>query len=338
MRVERPLRMSCVFAGFLLAVLAAGARSPAGAADVVQYNMAWLPQGSQAGIFVAMEKGYYAAANIEVKPVRGYGGLRTTNEIDQGLFEFGYGNPLGVVLNRSKGGKAKLIGTINDTYPAGLCFVKERHTVRDPAGLKGLTAGGGQGSPVQAMLPIWLKNNGVNPADVKLLQLDPAVIGPSLIQGKIDLAECWRGSDKPVMEGMAKQAGLTIDWVEYRRYNLDIYANGVATSDKVIKERPDLVRRFVQATFRGYEEANRNLEEATDFVRKHYPTLDRAITLQQTRETTDLMTGPLTKERGLGWTEAKKMERTRDFLASAYNLTATIPLEDLYTNEFLPKR
>ncbi len=329
-----PRVLSLVLAALFVAVPFA----PAKAADTVQYNLSWLPQGSQSGIFIAIEKGYYAAQNLEVKLVRGYGGLRTTNEIDQGLFEFGYGNPLGVILNRSKGGKTKMVGSINDRYPAGLCFVKERHQIREPANLKGLTAGGAPGSPVQAMLPIWLKNNGVNPADVKLLQMEPGVLDASLIQGKIDLAECWLGSNRPILESMAKMAGVTIDWIEYRKYGLDIYGSGLVTSEKIIRERPDLVRRFVQATYRGYEYANKNPEEAGDAILKHFPTLDRAITLQQVRETAAFIVGPYTPERGLGWMDAKKMERTREFLATAYNVTATIPLDDIFTNEFLKKR
>ena len=57
-------------------------------ARTVRFNMAWLPQGSMAGIFVAIDKGYFAEAGINVEPVRGFGGMRTANELDQGMFEF----------------------------------------------------------------------------------------------------------------------------------------------------------------------------------------------------------------------------------------------------------
>lgn len=40
----------------------------------VRFNMAWLPQGSMAGIFVAIDKGYFADAGLAVEPVRGFGG------------------------------------------------------------------------------------------------------------------------------------------------------------------------------------------------------------------------------------------------------------------------
>lgn len=99
----------------LLALAAAGE-----AADKIKFNMSWLPQGSVGGILVGIDKGFYREVGIEVQAVRGFGGLRTVNEIDQGQFEFGYGNPVGVVLNRAKGGNTRMIGTINSRWPAGL--------------------------------------------------------------------------------------------------------------------------------------------------------------------------------------------------------------------------
>ena len=74
-----------------LALLSAGVAAQA--ADKVRFNLAWLPQGSTSGVLVAIAKGYYGEAGLDVSTTRGYGGQRTVNEIDQGLFEFGYGDP-----------------------------------------------------------------------------------------------------------------------------------------------------------------------------------------------------------------------------------------------------
>src|SRR5262249_4145700 len=151
---------------------------------------------------------YYSAENLDVKIVRGYGFLRTANEIDQGLFEFGVGDATAVLLNRSNGGKTRLVGILSNMNPAGLCWIEGRHQIKEPSDLKGLLVGGGAAAPVQVVLPVWLKRNGVNPADVKLLQLEPGVLNPSLVQGKIDLAECWKGADFAVLEGIARKDGL----------------------------------------------------------------------------------------------------------------------------------
>ena len=111
----------------ILAGLAIAARTNSGIAQdkyKVVFNLSWLPQGSTSGVMVAIDKGYTTAEGLDVSAVRGYGGLRTVNEIDQGMFEFGYGNPDGVILNRSKGGKTHMVGAINATNPGGICFVR----------------------------------------------------------------------------------------------------------------------------------------------------------------------------------------------------------------------
>ena len=302
----------------------------ANAADSITFNMSWLPQGSMSGVITAIEKGFYSEVGLDVEAVRGYGGGRTTNEIDQGLFEFGYGNPLNMVLNRSKGGKTRIVGAINQHWPAGLCHIRERHKLDAPSDLKGITVGGGSYSPVHVMLPVWLELNGESRDAVTLLKMDGAVVDISLVEGKIDAAECWLGSNKALIEKLAKQAGLTVGFLNYSDFNFDILGSGIVTSDKVIAENPDKVRRFVTATYRGYAYANANPEEATDYLLKQFPVLDRDVTLQQVKETVDLMAG----SGKLGMIDPAQVQRTIEFVGPAYGIDS-VAAEDLYTNDFL---
>ena len=302
----------------------------ANAADSITFNMSWLPQGSMSGVITAIEKGFYSEVGLDVEAVRGYGGGRTTNEIDQGLFEFGYGNPLNMVLNRSKGGKTRIVGAINQHWPAGLCHIRERHKLDAPSDLKGITVGGGSYSPVHVMLPVWLELNGESRDAVTLLKMDGAVVDVSLVEGKIDAAECWLGSNKALIEKLAKQADLTVGFLNYSDFNFDILGSGIVTSDKVIAENPDKVRRFVTATYRGYAYANANPEEATDYLLKQFPVLDRDVTLQQVRETVDLMAG----SGKLGTIDPAQVQRTIEFVGPAYGIDS-VAAEDLYTNDFL---
>ena len=299
--------------------------------EKVTFNMAWLPQGSMAGIIVAIDKGYYREAGLDVEPIRGFGGLRTVNELDQGMFEFGYGDPLAVILNRARGGKTRLIGSINNRWPAGLCYVKERHTIRQPSDLQGLTIGGGQNSAVQVIVPEWLEINGVDPDTVTMLQLQPSVIASSLVEGKIDAGECWKGNSLPVFNRIARDAGLTIDWLEYGQFNLDIYGNGLVTTEQLIEERPEVVRRFVQATYKGYHNAINNIDEAVAIMVKHFPVLDPDITRQQITGLAELIQGPDT----MGWINEEKVANTLAFLTNAYDVQETIPVDEIYTLKFL---
>src|SRR5438874_11599308 len=96
------------------------------AQEKVTFNMSWLPQGSASGVIVALDRGFFKDAGLDVSIVRGYGGNRTANELDQGQFEFGYVDPISVILNRSNGGKIKMVGAINTRWPAAICWVTSR--------------------------------------------------------------------------------------------------------------------------------------------------------------------------------------------------------------------
>jgi NitT/TauT family transport system substrate-binding protein len=304
------------------------------AVQTVTFNMSWLPQGSMAGVIVAIDKGYYQQLGIEVETTRGFGGIRTVNELDQGMFEFGYADPLAIILNRSSGGKTRMIGAINQRWPAGLCYVAERHQVDNPADLKGMVVGGGQNSPVQAMVPAWLEANGLERNSVTMLQLDPSVISASLIEGTIDAGECWLGNSLAVYQKRAHQAGVSIGMIEYSQFNLDIYGSGLVTTDRLIAENPELVQAFVQATYLGYAYAREHQDEATDIMLRHFPVLDKEITAQQVAEIAELIEGPA----GLGWMDGSKFSNTVDFLAAAYAVDKNLAPEDVYTTRFLDQK
>jgi NitT/TauT family transport system substrate-binding protein len=297
----------------------------------VTFNMGWLPQGSMAGVIVAIEKGFYADAGLDVDAVRGFGGIRTVNEIDQGMFEFGYGDPLAVILNRGKGGKTRMIGAINDRWPAALCFVSSRHNIETPSDLAGLKIGGGQTSPMQVIVPEWLELNNVPRESVELMQLDPSIVVNSLIEGQIDAGECWKGNSLAIFQKRAAAADLEIDWIEYSAFGLDIYGNGIVTSESIIAERPELGREFLAATYRGYAWVEDNRDAAAEIVVARYPALDLAITRQQIDELADLMAGSGSR----GWIEKQKVAQTLEFLSRAYDVEDSIVVEDIYTTELL---
>ena len=314
-----------------LAILAGTARAD----QAVTFNMAWVPQGSTAGVLVAIERGYYRDVGLDVTAVRGYGGNRTVNEVDRGAFQFGYGDPVSVSLNRANGGQTRMIGAINTRWPAGLCYVEERTRPKKLTDLSNARLGGGAGSPVQNIVPAWLEQNGLARDSLHLIQMDPSVVDLSLIQGRIDFAECWRGSNRAVIQKEARQAKLTIGAIEYADYGLDIYGNGIVTSDAIIKKDPAMVRKFVQATYKGYDYLVSHPRETVDIILKQYPVLDRDVITQQVTETADLIVDRKAAGRPLGWMSPERMNRTSAFIDRAFRLGGKVRSDDIYTDTFI---
>jgi NitT/TauT family transport system substrate-binding protein len=321
--------------GKVIILAAALAAAPALAQEKVTYNMAWLPQGSSIGVIVAQDRGYFREAGLETNIVRGYGGNRTANELDQGQFQFGYVDPISLILNRSNGGHIRMIGAINTRWPAGVCYVTKRNQPKSIDDLKGLSLGGGAGSPVHNVVPAWLEMNGKPRDFIKLVRLDPAVVDASFMEGKTDLAECWQASNRPVLAKMAASAGVQVGWLSYSDFGLNAYGSGFATSDELIQKKPETVRKFLRASYRGFQEAFANPEAAADILVKMFPASDRAIALAQIRETADIMNDPQTKAQGLGFLREDRMAATLQFVDKAYNVAGKVKLADIYTNSFL---
>jgi len=310
--------------------------SAAQAVDKVKFNLAWLPQGSTGGVLVAAAKGFYAEAGLEVQTQRGYGGQRTVNEIDQGLFEFGYGDPISVMLNRANGGKTVMVGAINTQWPGALCYMPGKLSKAPKlADLKGLSVGGGAASPLQNLVPAWLQANGLPANHLKLLRLDPAVINPSFLEGKVDLAECWEGANKPLLEALVQREGKQLAALRYRDYNLNIYGNGIVASEALVQAKPELVKRFVSATYRGYEYMRKNPDEAADLIIASNKLLSKPILLQQIRETLDIISDPGADNKKLGYIRADRMHATIEFAKKTFKVTADVRGGEVYTNRFI---
>jgi NitT/TauT family transport system substrate-binding protein len=323
------------FARVAGALAAAAAASAAWAQEKVTFNMSWLPQGSVVGVVVAQDKGWFREAGLDVNIVRGYGGNRTANELDQGQFEFGYVDPISLVLNRANGGRIRMIGAINTEWPAGICYMTGKLNPKGLDDLKGLAMGGGSASPVHNVVPTWLEKNGKPRDMIRMLRMDPAVVDASLVEGKIDLAECWRASNRAVLQKRAKAAGSDVRWIEYRDFGLNAYGSGFAAREDYIAQKPDVVRRFLRESYRGYQFAAQNPDQAADIMLKMFPTIDRDVALQQIREISELLQDKDVRDRGLGYIREDRMKSTVGFVDSAFDLKGKVKVEDTFTNSLL---
>ena len=323
--------------GIAVCACAPGLPYTASAQEKVTYNMAWLPQGSSVGTIVAAQQGWLKEAGIDASIVRGYGGGRTANELDQGQFEIGYVDPISLVLNRNNGGKIRLVGAINTQWPGGICYVVRQGQKKSLDDMRGLQLGGGSASPVHNVVPAWLEMNGKPRDFIRLVRLDPAVVDISLIEGKIDLAECWLASNWPLLRKQAKAAGITLDWIRYSDRGLNAYGSGFAAREEYIDKKPEVVRNFLRASYRGFDFARSSPDQAADIAVKMFPTLDRAVVLEQIREISDLITDPEAATKGLGYLREDRMSSTLSFLDKAFDLHGTIKLSDIYSNDMLTK-
>ena len=319
------------------ALVALAVLLPAGswAADKVVLGLDWQILGRHAGFFVAKDKGFYEKEGIDVQIERGYGAADAVKRMAAGQTTFAFGDAGSVVLARAQGIEAKAVAMVYARAPFVL-WTRADAQIRGPKDLEGKSIGSPAGASVRVLFPAFAKTAKIDAAKVNWVTVDVTGLYPLLLSGKVnaivDFELGW-----PTISKRAGEAGVKIVPFKFSDYGLEMYSNAILATDATIKDRGDLVRRFVKASLEGYKAAFADPKGAAEILAKTVPTLDVPSAAQEVQIVQGLATSPEAKSHGLGYIAPEKMARTRDIVAETYNVQKSIPVDDLFTNRFLEK-
>jgi NitT/TauT family transport system substrate-binding protein len=107
----------------------------------------------------------------------------------------------------------------------------------------------------------------------------------------------------------------------------------VATA-ATIETKPDVVRRFVEATVRGMKDAFADPEAAGAIMQKIVPEVDATIAKKETEAVADLAQIP---GQPLGEIDPARIDTTLDLVKSTFKLATPVAAADVYAPGFVPK-
>lgn len=330
MRSWRGLATGVVFA----AVIAAP--GPAAAAEQVRLSLNFLPYGLHVGFYVAKEQGWYREAGMEVEILKGEGSSDAVRRMGTGVVDFGFADLGSLVLGRSRGLKVKALGIVLDKDPSVMISLKSSG-IKTPKDLEGKSIGALTASALRDTWPPLAQLNNVDVKKVTWLDMPSSAYVASLMSKKVHAIATYV-TTLPSYEAQAKKIGEEVSVLYYADFGVDTYGVGLLTSEQMIKEKPEMVRRFVQASMRGYAWAFENPEEGIRLFLKANPETSAERVRTEVKITADLMLTPFAAKEGIGQYDEKKVVQTRDLTLKARNIDpSTMPAKDIYTNEFLPK-
>ncbi len=332
----RSRKFGCIaLLGALVALVGLGGIPAAAAADKVTFCLSWIPYGKFFGFFAARERGFYKENGIDVDIIRGFSAADNFRRLEAGVCTFADAGLNVMVLARSKGAKVKGVGVWHDKGMDVLIARKDRGiaTLKD---LEGKNIGAAADEDSKLYFPILAEINKVDASKIRWVTMDPGNKQPSLLTGAVDGIVTFV-TLLPQVQGAGAQRKVEVVPFIYGDYGLDVYNNGITTTERLIKENPDLVRRFTHATYKGLAWATENPEEAGDIFVRLYPETNRAVAMTHWKIAVDHMLTPTAQQMGLGHISRERMEFTRDVTMRAFDIKVKEPIEALYTNEFLPK-
>jgi NitT/TauT family transport system substrate-binding protein len=318
-----------------VAVALFGAATAASAEDSVTFALSWIPGGNHFGIIAANVEGFYREANLKVDIQRGYGSGDTVKRVGTGSADIGVADATSVIDGVGNGFKVKQVAVIFERAPDAIFFVKDRG-ISAPKDLEGKKVGAFTGEAPLNTLPLFAKHANFAVDKVSIINVTPSAKYASLVAGSVDAIVEFVNLE-PTIQQAAATTGLKIGKFVYADYGVDYYSLGLVVNDAMIETRPDLLRKLVGATMRGYAWAIKNPEAAADDFAKSYPESNRDVVLAQWKVSLPFVLTETAKSKGLGYIDDGKMQATLDVIRSYKSIDPSLKPGDVYTMKFLPK-
>jgi ABC-type nitrate/sulfonate/bicarbonate transport system substrate-binding protein len=235
----------------------------------VKVVLDWTPNTNHTGLYVAKALGYYEQEGLNVEIVQpGQNGADTM--VATGEADFGVSYQESLTQARVQNVPLVSIGAIIQHNTSGFASPVAKN-IKSPKDFEGKTYGG-WGSPSEnAMIESLMKTENADPSKVKIVNIGEADYFTA-VKKDIDFAWIyygWTGVE-------AELRGEPINMIYLTKYSnkLDYYTPILVTSEKMIKESPDVVKAFMSATSKGYEYAIAKPDEAADILIEAAPDLD----------------------------------------------------------------
>lgn len=300
----------------------------------VTFQLDWIPFGRHAPYYVALDKGYYKDAGLNVKIVQGTGTTPGYAQLAAGRAQFAFNDISYIPIFESKTHvNVEALAAIYAKAPQTIFFLKG-HGISRPSDLNGKTIAYSEGDSGHQFFPLFAKLNGINAASIKWQQITPQALVPTLLGGKVDAMSTYILT-KPTLQTKAPK-GVTIGGFMYGDYHVPDLNNGLLVRRSWALQHADLVRGFVQATMKGVAFALANPSAAIAIERKYEPKVDPqqgVAELQIIKN--DLIDTPAAKAHCLGWIDPTQMQDTVKVVQQAYQLAGPFNVSQMYTNQFL---
>jgi NitT/TauT family transport system substrate-binding protein len=279
-------------------------------------------------IRLAQGKGYFKEAGLDVEFQVGRGGVDVAKQVGAGNAPLGGIVADGPIMVRGNGVPVKIVAVFGGKGFMQL-VVREDSGIEKPADLKGktITTMSYQDTTFYALLGL-MASAGLTQNDVNVQQVGPTGVWQFVAEGK---SQGMAGVPDWIPPVMA--AGVKVKVIPTEEF-FPHMAQGIAVSDQVIKEKPQMVQKFVTAALRGMKDIMDNPDKAADEFVQFVPEWkgkEGGVKFAFQMYAKSVYPG----QAKLGEVNADRLSKLQDFYLEKGFIQKKTPVNELYTNEFI---
>jgi NitT/TauT family transport system substrate-binding protein len=303
----------------------------------IKFALDWKFEGPAAPYFVALDKGYYKAEGLDVTIDQGNGSVEGINRVASGTYPMGFSDINSLIKYRDKKENVpvKAVMMVYDT-PAFAIVALKKSGIKAPKDLEGKTLGAPAPDGAYAQWPIFVKQNGIDAAKVKVENIGFPVREPMLAQGKVDaITGFWFSSVMNLRAiGVAPEDIVVL---MMRDHGVDLYGNAIIANPDFARSNPKAVAGFLRATVRGIQDTIKDPAAAIKSLMKRNEIGNETVELERLKMALEknFVTAEV-RANGFGAVDMARLARSIDQIAIAFPFTAKPAAGDIFTAEFLP--
>ena len=323
-------KLALIMLGMALALSACAnpnSRNGAGELTRIRLPMGYIPNIQFAPFYVAIEKGYFQDADIEIE----FDYKFETDGValvGAGELPFAIASGEQVLLARAQGLPVVYVAAWYQQYPVSV-VAKSELGILIPQDLKNRKIGlPGLFGANYVGLRALLHEAGLEESDVTL-----DAVGFNQVElmaaGQQDIVVGY-AANEPIQ---LRAQGIPVTEIRVADY-VQLASNGLLASEKVIAENPELVRAFVGAFLKGLEATIANPEEAFTISESYIPNfadLDADVQKQVLEISIEQW-----KAERLGYSDPQAWENMQNVLLDMGLIPEKMDLNKAFTNEFIP--
>ena len=330
---SRTRRASLALAAVTLAVGMGLVSQPAQSADKtsVSIRFSWKLKGEFAPLYVALDKGYFAAENLDVKLGEGASSQAALGSIVQDQDQFAWLPGVFSAQAISGGMPVKIVGLYNAAAP-NVLLSRADNPVRTPEDLKGKIVGHSVGDVGTTFISVLCKKNKIDCDSFQTVTIAAPVRVPSLVGKKLDVVSAYTSNDLPILiDKFGPNAFIAMDPA---KFGLRVMGAALTVSDAYLAKNPKIVAALRRAIDKGFEDTIANPKGAAEIMLKHW---DASLSLDVVTAQVKALNDAVEKRPGksLGWVDPQAVDDTLDALETAHEIKSRKPVGAYLDNSLL---
>lgn len=298
----------------------------------ITFVLDWTPNTNHTGLYVALEKGYFEEAGLDVEIVQPpEDGAEVLVASGEAQFGVSFQDTMAAAISGDNPLPITAVAALIQHNTSGI-ISRKGEGMDTPKGMEGKSYATWNGPIELAMMEQVVTADG---GDFSKVELIPSTVTDEVTALKTNSVDsiwifyAWAGV-KTELEG------LETDYFAFKDIDpvFDYYTPVVISNNSFLEDDPETAKAFLEALGKGYEDAIADPEGAADILCKHVPELDHDLVLASQKYLANEYKAEVSQ---WGYIDPARWNGFYNWLNQEEILESSIPDNIGFSNEYLPK-